>query len=750
MDIIKKIRSNKPLTIGLCVALAVVIVFSATFGILGNAVKGEKIDVEAEVNAYNSSKPDFSYLFSGVEKEAIALQIDDADEKLSAFIAQFEIDSILYTDEVATAVTKLLAEICKKDLASVSFKDLKKKYKDAYNYLTASQEANKTWADIENIPFGIEKGDKDAFVKACAAASAHLGETLIDVVLAAPSAYNDALVPTFEALHTGKMPSFTSFVMKTGLSNSERIEFMIEKVLSIIEPIKKAPLTYLCSILPDFLISYNKACEFINGNEKIAKKTGLKMPTVQSILTEATTALGISLPEIDFDLLTKTGNAAIAKSGGTGGKRVEIVGDREVVYGVIGDIISKVACNGDNLATIEHLLTFDLKSSTFVNSEFGKILYSQEFNDLMASFLDALCMTKTRVQENVPANVKAYNDEEKDFSSLFSWPLSEESLDKVLTATDLTLNHCIANGDFAGAFYNDAFATTISKLFAKLCSKELKEISFYAVSKSFPEAHKFLREAQAEGKTWDDIDVIPFGITPGDKETFIKAAGAGSEAFGDALALACAVDPTAYDDGLLPLLESLHVGPMLSFEEFVASSGFDGAKRMEDVVSHMIKMLEPITVYPLEYLLEMLPDLVASYNRISSYLSKNETITNKIGLVVPPLSELMADLVSGMGITLPEYDFSQLEKMATAEAAESGDICGKRMELTGRKSVVFMAIFNYLVEVIKYEGNVEALFSFATNSLNLSTGDASALVSTVTSLGNVESAAAEVEAEAAA
>lgn len=750
MDIIKKIRSNKPLTVALCVALAVVIVFSASLGLVANAVKGEKIDVEQEVNAYNSSKPDFSYLFSGVEKEAISLQIDDADEKLSSVIAQFDIDSVLYCDTTATALTKLIAEVTKKDLASVSFKDLKKKFKDAYNYLVSLQEANKTWADIETIPFGIETGDKDAFVKACSLASSYLGSVLMDVILAAPSAYNDVLVPIIESLHIGKMPSFNGFVMRTGTSNSARIEFIIEKVLGVVEAVKKAPVTYLCDILPDFLVNYQKSCEFVNSNEKISKNTGLSLPTVKDLLSDVFSALGLSLPEIDLDRLSKTGNAQIAKSGRNGGKRVEIIGEREVVFGVIGDIITDVACSGDNLATIEHLLTFDMKSSTVVNGKLGKFIYSEEFNELLASLLDAVCMTKTKVQENVPAKVEAYNAQETDYSSLFSWPLSEESLDKVLTATDLTLNHCLANGDFAGAFYNDAFATTLTKIFAQLCSKELSQISFYAVSKSFPQAHKYLRKAQAEGKTWDDIDIIPFGITPGDKETFIKAAGAGSEVFGDALAVACMVDPTAYDDGLLPLLESLHVGPMLSFEEFVASSGFDGAKRMEVIISHTIKMLEPITVYPLQYLLEMLPDLVASYNKISEYLSSNEIIKNQIGLVVPPLSELLAELVSDIGITLPEYDFSQLEQMATASAAESGDICGQRVELTGRKSVVFMSIFNYLIEIIKYDGNAEALFSFATGSLDLSVGDATSLVNTVTSLASVDDAVSEVEAEAAA
>lgn len=749
MNIFKKIRYNKKLRRILCVALAAVIVLSSIFGVIG-LTKGEKIDVEQEVNTYNSSRPDFSYLFKGVKEEAVALQIDETDEKLAAMIAEYDVDSLIYNDTVATMVTKLLADVCKADLASIKFKELKKNFKDGYNYLVSLQEANKTWADVEEIPFGIEDGDKDAFVKACGAASAHLGKTLIKVVLAAPSAYNDALVPAFESIHTGKMPSFLGFVMRTGLSNSKRIEFMINKVLSIVDPIKEAPLTYLCTMMPDFIINYRKACDFINGNEKISKKTGLTMPTIDSILNQVVSALGVTLAEVDLDLLSKTGTASVAKSGGTGGKRVEIIGDREIVYGVVGGIVVDTVCAGNNLETIEHLLTFDLKSSDFINSKFGPVLYSQKVNELMASFLDALCMTKTVVQENVPAKVDAYNAEANDFSSLFSWPLSEDSVDKLLTAADLTLNHCIANGDFAGAFYNDAFATTISKLFAKLCTKELKDISFYSVSKYFPEAHKFLRKAQQEGKTWDDIDVIPFGVTPGDKEAFIKAAAAGSEAFGDALALACMVDPTAYDNGLLPLLEAIHVGPMPTFEEFVASSGLDGCKRMEDIVSHMIKMLEPITVYPLEYLLEMLPDLVANYNKASSYLSQNEVIKNQVGIVVPPLSELMADLVSGIGITLPEYDFSQLEKMAVACAADSGDICGQRVELKGKKAVVFMAISNYLVEVIKYEGNLKALFDFATGSLDLSTASAATIVDTVGSLGDVAQDAVAIEGEAAA
>ena len=336
--------------------LAVVIVFVSVFGIQ-KITAGEKIDVEAEVENYNENVPDFSALFEGLAEDELAAELDDLDAKLAVLISKVDIDSLLYTDSVATLITKTVASLMGKSLDSVSFKEVKNSFPEAYDYLENLKADGKDVADIDTIPFGIEAGDKKEFIKACGAGAAHLGDTLLEVVLCAPTAYNNALVIALEATHTDEMPSIFGFVLRTGLSPSARIEFLIERILDIIDPIKEAPLSYLCSILPDFIINYNKACGFMNSNSDIEEKTGLALPTIDSIIGGLISALDMSAPEIDYDYLSKMGTASVADSGYTGGERVRIDGDREVVFAYLADFILNLLTYEDNFTIVEELLT---------------------------------------------------------------------------------------------------------------------------------------------------------------------------------------------------------------------------------------------------------------------------------------------------------------------------------------------------------------------------------------------------------
>ena len=321
-------KQNKTLTIVLAVVLAVVIAVSGGIGIFAAVTAGKKVNVEEEVNKYNTSKPDFSYLFTGTPESVMSTQLDLLDTQLNGLVGSLNVEGIAYTDKVATVLVKFIAQLVKKELTDSKFNPLKKEFRAAYDYLKSQQDAGKTWADITEIPFGITAGDKAMFIKACGAGTAHLGNDLLKVILYAPTAYNECLVPALESLHTGAMPSFFGFIFETGLSGKKRMEFLIEKVLSIVEPTKEKPLAYLCGMLPDFLINYSKASEFINSNEKITTKVNLTMPTVDSVLSQVFTALGMSTPTLDKELLKKAGTASIGESGGRGKQRVTVNGDR--------------------------------------------------------------------------------------------------------------------------------------------------------------------------------------------------------------------------------------------------------------------------------------------------------------------------------------------------------------------------------------------------------------------------------------
>lgn len=721
-----EILKNKKFLIAVSIVLVIAIILTSGVGIILNVTAGEKIDCEAEVQSYNEQKVTYANLTVGIGEDALAAELDDLDAKLAGILACVNIDSLLYTDTVATLVTRFTAELTQKDFSSLKFSALKKDFPAAYEYVTAQQEAGMTWEGIGTIPFGITAGDKETFIKACGAGAAHMGDSLLEVVLCAPSSYYDALVPALEATHTEKMPSLFGFVAQTGLSSSKRIEFMAERILAIIEPIKQAPLTYLCSILPDFIINYNKACEFINGNQKIAEKAKLTMPTIDSIIQQLISALGMTAPAVDYDYLSKMGTASVAESGGNGGERVQIDGDREVVFAYLADFITNLFTYGNNYAVVERILTKDLKSDEVQNSSFASVLTSTQANSMIAALMDILAKLEVRETVDVNAQVEAYNAEPKDFSSLFTWPATEENVASVLNSIETTVAEALAEADFEGMLFTDGFATTVAKLTSKLCGKELTDLSFAALKRSFPDAYNYIAAEQAAGKTWDDVETIPFGITAGDREMFIKACGAGAEHFGDALALCLLVDPHSYDDALVPLLESLHTGPMPTLEQFVSGQGLDGAKRMEDIVTKVLTVMEPVKANPLTYLCDILPDLISSYNKAAESMNANAVSP----LHLSDINTLLSDILSGLGLTLPEYDFSEFEKMATAAVAESGAPGGQRMQLNGDREVVFMGLAAYIVQVVRHEGNMQIVATLLSDVLGID----SSILTTITGL----------------
>ncbi len=715
---VMNLLKNKKFLIAVSIVLTVAIIFTSGLGNILNVTAGEKIDENGVAEQYNAQKVTYANLSTGISEDALSAELDDLDAKLSGILASVNIDTLLYTDAVATLVTKFTAELSQKSLDSIKFKELKKKFPAAYDYIEAQKAAGMTWNGIGTIPFGITAGDKEMFIEACGAGAAPMGDTLLNVVLAAPSSYYDALVPALEATHTEKMPSIFGFVFKTGLSRSKRIEFMAERILAIIEPIKQAPLTYLCGILPDFIINYNRACEFINGNAKIAEKAKLTMPTIVSIIQKLISALGMTGPEIDYDYLSKMGTASVVDSGYSGGKRVQIDGDREVIFAYLADFITSLFTYGNNFAVVEKILTKDLKSETVQASPFASVLTSPQADSMIAALMDILAKLEVREAYDANAQIETFNAETKDFSSMFKWPATKENVTSVLNSVETTVTDALASANIESAIFTDSFATTIAKITAKLCGKELTDLTFAALKNSFPDAYSYIASLQAENKTWADVETIPFGITAGDKDMFIKACGAGSEHFGDTLALCLLVDPHSYDEALVPLLEALHTGPMPTLEQFVSGQGLDGAKRMEDIVAKVITIMEPIKAAPLTYICDILPDLINSYNKAAAAMGANAVQP----LHLPDVNGLLNDIVGSLDMNLPEYDFSVFTKMATASLAESGVPGGQRMELKGDREVVFMGLATYLVQVVRYEGNLAVITALLSNVLGLDSG----------------------------
>lgn len=729
MDYIKNLMNNNKFLKCISIILVVALVITSGVGIAINVIAGEKIDCDQVVADYNSAKPDFSSSFTSMTEDEMTKRLDKIDAELVSIISMVDIDELLYTDEVATLIARFTSELIGKQFADIKFGAMRKSFPDAYAFVSAQKEAGKTWADLGTIPFGIENGDKDAFIKACGAGAEAFGKNLLKVMLNAPSSYNDALVPALESLHTGPMPTLVEFVQSTGLSGSARMELLVGKILSIIEPLKVAPLTYLCEIAPDFFKNYTKAAELLKSKAGVAKRANLVMPTIDGLLNDVLTKAGLSAPALDIIKVVTMGTASVDESGANKGRRVRIDGDREVVFSYFAAYILETLAYGNNFDFVVKLMTKDLKTDAVQNSIAGEIFNSDIFNVFLSDFVDLLSKMQGRQKPDIKAEVDAYNAEAKDYSSLFTWPSTQENVNSTINTLNAVIIGSLSDFNLDGILFSDKAATLIAKVTGPLCSKEISDLTFNALRKGYPEAYKYMMDAQAAGKTWKDIDTIPFGITPGDKESFIKACAAGSEHFGDALALCLLVAPTAYEQALVPVVESLHVGPMPTIKDFILSTGLDGAKRMELIIEKVLKITDTLYAAPLTYLCEMLPDLVASYTKASEFAQANPNILAKSGINLMPIPELLNFIVADFGVKLPEFDFAALTKYGTARVGSSGDIGGERFEIIGDKDAVFVAFSGYISDVITTEGNLVAISTVLSKELGMDPESVNAVVS---------------------
>lgn len=721
---LEKAKAADPKKIKLvAIILAVALVFVSVFGIFGLVTGGEKINVKKEVKNYNKATADSSYLYEAATKDELHPLIDELDALVAAQLNAIGFESYLYSDETATLVGMLLGTVAEKDFASVKFDSLEKDYPEAYSYISSMQSSSAEWKDLKTVPFGITKGDKEAFIDVCGSFGEFLGNDMISIFIKAPSIYNDALVPALESLHTGEMPTLAGFVMKTGLSGKARVKLLVEKVLTIIDPIKEAPVTYLCEMLPDFAVNYTRACEFINS-----RSLGLKLPEVEAILDMVFDALGMTHKPFDLEYVSTLGTANVAKSGGNGGKRVEIIGDRDAVLLYIADYVFEHLTYENNYPAVEKFLTQTLKEIDR-EGEIGRILYSDGMNKIAACFIEIVALNTAKATSN-DANtvVNQHNAAGTDNEAVFTEFMSRETVARLISTLDSTLSAFLKDNNIESMIFTDTVASAFVRFSAEFCSIDFADVPFDSMSYSFPEAYDYLMTLQSEGKTWSDVGTIPFGITKGDKEAFIKACGAGGEYLGDILALNMLIAPSIYDEALVTLTESFHTGASPDVREFINRHGIDGAKRVEIVLELVLTMLEPLKEAPVSYLCTILPDLIYSYEIAAACGTANPAL-KQTGLEILPLNELLKTLLGEMGILVPDYDFSQIVALSTAEVAPSGDRTGNRVALTGDKEAVFAALASYIKNITEHENNVQAIAGAASKLFGIDSGFVQSILS---------------------
>lgn len=721
---LEKAKAADPKKIKLvAIILAVALVFVSVFGIFGLVTGGEKINVRKEVKNYNKATADSSYLYKAATKEELHPLIDELDMLVAAQLNSMNIESYIYSDEAATLVGMLLGTVAEKDFASVKFDSLEKDYPEAYSYISSMQSSGRTWKDLKTVPFGITKGDKAAFIDACGAFGEYLGNDMISIFIKAPSIYDDALVPVLESLHTGKMPTLTGFVMKTGLSGKARVKLIVEKILTIIDPVKKAPVTHICEMLPDFALNYTKACEFINSRD-----LGLKLPEVEELLNLLFDALGMTHKAFDIEYLSRLGTAKAAKSGGNSGKRVEITGDRDAVLLYIADYAFEHLTYENNYPSVEKFLAQTLKKIDR-DGEIGKILYSDGINKIAACFIEIVALnTAKATSTDAQTLVNQHNTASTDVEAVFGGLMSRENVSRLISALDSTLSSFLKDNNIESMIFTDTVASAFVRFSAEFCSIDFYNVPFDSMSYSFPEAYDYLMTLQSEGMTWSDVGTIPFGITPGDKEAFIKACGAGGEYLGDIFALNMLIAPSVYDEALVTLTEALHTGASPDVREFINRHGIDGAKRIEIVFELLLTMLEPLKEAPVSYLCTILPDFIYSYELAAACAAANPDMA-QTGFEILPLNELLKKLLGEAGVIVPDYDFNRIIALSTAEVAPSGDRTGNRVALTGDKEAVFAALASYIKNITGHENNIQAIAGAASKLFGIDSGFVQSILS---------------------
>ena len=192
------------------------------------------------------------------------------------------------------------------------------------------------------------------FIKACGAGAEHFGDVLALSFIISPNAYEEALMPVLEALQTGPMPELREFIGMQGIDSAKRMELITEKVLTILEPVKEAPVTYFCTMLPEFIYCYNIAADCFKNNPDLTKP-GVDIPPINEFVAQTATEFGLNLPEYDLNQLIRYSTASVAPSGDRTGKRIELIGNREAVFAYLAFYVRGIISDDANVEAISSL-----------------------------------------------------------------------------------------------------------------------------------------------------------------------------------------------------------------------------------------------------------------------------------------------------------------------------------------------------------------------------------------------------------
>lgn len=273
--------------------------------------------------------------------------------------------------------------------------------------------------------------------------------------------------------------------------------------------------------------------------------------------------------------------------------------------------------------------------------------------------------------------------------------------------------------------YTDATVTAIFKLLNQDVMAITASTAASNISADYPEAKAYMSTIKSDGNTWIDFDAskMVWGVTPGDREAFVKAVNGSSgnlnATLGSVLAL---LAPNLYEP-LASLLEAFHVGnmPASVFELYQAGS-------LNYIADILTKAIDALVADPFGYLGDVLPDLAYTYGEVGSELTALLHMLSSmgidLGIDLPTDFSGVVSMVGGLiGFEFPAFDVNYLATMGTANAVESGLPGGYRMAINGDQTMVFAALMGYVGKTLKIPANQVAFSKLIGDQIGMGYGD---------------------------
>lgn len=310
------------------------------------------------------------------------------------------------------------------------------------------------------------------------------------------------------------------------------------------------------------------------------------------------------------------------------------------------------------------------------------------------------------------AEAEAYNAVERDFSAVMAGT-TEKKAEVTANTVNKALLKLFESIDIKGAVYSDSVATTVIKEIAGILKNNIaNSVDSNAVKADYPEVYEYLFTTC--GGKWENVDVnaVNWGIK--NRDDFAKVIGIGCRNFGDTLNTLVALAPMfgtdVYNLSLVPIVESLHVGKALKFDEFIKLGG--GSNVMEYIANIICNVVDAFAADPIGYLTDVLPDFARTFDpavaTLNGFLTSFGAMLG-LSISIPDFNGIIDLAADKIGLTLTDVDVNSLALMGTAAAAESGCADGYRVQVNGNKPVVFMALSSYVKENLAVDANQKVI-----------------------------------------